>query len=170
MMLIKTLGTASCLPYEDTAAWPSPGKLEYHADSTLTLPFFVFTSIAPFDIHSEVRTLLSFRRRLSYFRAWDSHILPSRSLPSNSTIATLSMANKDVDLTGLPTAAPAAPKTGSLRFADVGRFCQQTPNHVLTREDRCHCDCARVPRQIPRQTISPSRFFIDARACSKSRG
>ena len=35
-------------------------------------------------------------------------------------ITTSSMANKDVDVTGLPTAAPVAPPAGSLRFADVG--------------------------------------------------
>lgn len=38
------------------------------------------------------------------------------------TIARLSfvgMAAKDVDLSGLPTAAPAAPAVGRLRFADV---------------------------------------------------
>ena len=36
------------------------------------------------------------------------------------------MASKDVDLSGLPTAAPAAP-AGPLRFADVSGQCRPTP-------------------------------------------
>ena len=36
------------------------------------------------------------------------------------------MGSKDVDLSGLPTAAPAAPK-GPLRFADVGGQCRLEP-------------------------------------------
>jgi hypothetical protein len=39
---------------------------------------------------------------------------------NSKLITTFSMGNKDVGLTGLPTAAPAAPTPGSLRFADVG--------------------------------------------------